>query len=71
MGDWLPWALLVLVGILLMAMPWRRPHPNHEFMLDMLRLLEDKDSNVDSCSLPLGRGNADAKYRPVSPDAHR
>jgi hypothetical protein len=71
MGNWLPWALLVLVAILLMAMPWRRPHPNHEFMLDMLRLLEDNDSNVAGCSLRLGHANADAKYRPVSPDAHR
>lgn len=40
MADWLPWAFLAFVIVLLMAMPWRRPHPNHEFMLHLLRLLE-------------------------------
>jgi len=32
-----PFALLVLVVILLAAMPWHRPHPNHQFMLELLR----------------------------------
>ena len=44
MADWLPWAFLGFVIVLLMAMPWRRPHPNHEFMLHMLRLLESSGS---------------------------
>jgi hypothetical protein len=46
MGAWLPWALLVFVGILLVAMPWRRPDPKHEFMLKMLQLLEEDESDV-------------------------
>lgn len=62
MADWLPWALLVFVTLVLAAMPWRRPHPNREFMLHKLRLLEDEDTNVASCSLPIGRpANTDAK----------
>ena len=44
MGNWLPWALLVFVAILLMAMPWRRPDPHHEFMLNLLQLLKQDDS---------------------------
>ena len=44
MGTWLPWALLAFVAILVMAMPWRRPDPHHEFMLKMLQLLEQDDS---------------------------
>jgi hypothetical protein len=52
MSNWLPWALVGLFVILLAAMPWRCTHPNHEFMLDMLRLLEDEDAAVlsGSCS---------------------
>lgn len=69
MSEWLPWALLVLVVMVLAAMPWRRPHPNHEFMLHMLRLLEDDNTSVASESLPNGRRpNTDAKHRPGSPD---
>ncbi len=42
MPKWLPWALLVVVVLLVAAMPWRRPHPNHEFMLEQWsRLRED------------------------------
>lgn len=46
MSNWLPWALVVFFVILLAGMPWRRPHPNHEFMLILLRLLEDEDAPV-------------------------
>jgi hypothetical protein len=46
MSNWLPWALVVFFVILLAAMPWQRTHPNHEFMLDLLRLLEDEDAAV-------------------------
>lgn len=42
MSNWLPWALLVFVALALAAMPWRRPHPNHEFMLHMLQHLGDE-----------------------------
>ncbi len=42
MPKWLPWALLIVAIILLAAMPWHRPHPNHEFMLSQWsRLSED------------------------------
>ena len=41
MSDWLPWAVLGFIMVLLAAMPWRRPHPNHEFMFHMWRMLED------------------------------
>src|ERR1019366_10281100 len=46
MSTWLPWALVVFFVILLAAMPWRHPHPNHEFMLNLLRLVEDEDPPV-------------------------
>lgn len=70
MSDWLPWALLVFVVMVLAAMPWRRPHPKHEFMLHMLQLLEDEDTSVAGESLHNGgRPNTDAKHRPGSADA--
>lgn len=40
MSDWFPWAVLGLLVLLLAAMPWHRPHPNHEFMLKLLRFLK-------------------------------
>jgi hypothetical protein len=53
MSEALPIALLVIVVALLAAMPWRRVHPNHQFILELLRLLEDKQpSSVDSSSAP-------------------
>jgi hypothetical protein len=41
MSEALPLVLLALVVAFLAAMPWSRPHPNHEFMLELLRILED------------------------------
>jgi hypothetical protein len=65
MGIWLPWAFLVFVAILLMAMPWRRPHPNHEFIFDMLRLLEEEDSDAANPSSSTGnRANVIASSSP-------
>jgi hypothetical protein len=32
-----PLALLAVFVVLLAAMPWRRPHPNHQFILELLR----------------------------------
>ena len=55
MADLLPLAYLALVTLVLAAMPWRRPHPNHEFMLDMLRLLEEEDSEPEGS--PSGTGS--------------
>jgi hypothetical protein len=51
MSIWLPLAMLALVVLLLAAMPWHRPHPNHQFMLELLRLLADEPlSSLDSSS---------------------
>ena len=51
MSIWLPLALLALLVALLAAMPWRRAHPNHQFILELLRLLEDEQPNsLDSSS---------------------
>ena len=55
MWNWLPWALFGSVAILLAAMPWRRPHPNHEFILQMLRLLMDEDTKTMSSLSSIGR----------------
>ena len=33
----LPLLLLAVVVILVAAMPWRRPHPNHLFMVELLQ----------------------------------
>jgi hypothetical protein len=49
MSEALPIALLVLIVALFAAMPWHRPHPNHQFMLELLRLLPDEPpSSLDS-----------------------
>jgi hypothetical protein len=43
-----PFALLAAVVIILAAMPWRRPHPNHEFMFELLRSqLEEEQTNLN------------------------
>jgi len=60
MPIWLPLALLGLLVVLLTAMPWHRPHPNHQFMLELMRLLADEPpSSLDSSSTgpqaPTGR----------------
>ena len=52
MSEALPLALLALLVVLLAAMPWHRPHPNHQFMLELLRLLEE-DEQTNSCDSPL------------------
>ena len=50
--DGIPFALMAVFVVLLAAMPWRRPHPNHQFMLEFLRLLEE-DEQTRSCDSPL------------------
>ena len=52
MSEALPLALLALLVVLLAAMPWHRPHPNHQFILELLRLLEE-DEPTNSCDSPL------------------
>jgi hypothetical protein len=54
MAYWLPWVLLCFVAVLLAAMPWHRPYPNHQFMLHMLGLLQDEDDKTASNSSSIG-----------------
>jgi hypothetical protein len=51
MAEALPFALLVFLVAILVAMPWRRPDPNHQFMLELLRLLEDNQTSSSDPSL--------------------
>lgn len=37
MNSWLPLVLFLVFLLLLAAMPWRRPHPNHVFILEFYR----------------------------------
>ena len=46
MSWWLPLALLAIFVLLLAAMPWKRPHPNHLFTVEMLERLADRDSGA-------------------------
>ena len=48
MSWWIDLAVLAVFILLLVAMPWKRPHPNHVFALDMLRLLADEDVEPQS-----------------------
>jgi hypothetical protein len=40
MSSWLALALLAIFILLLAAMPWKRPHPNHLFTLEILERLQ-------------------------------
>jgi len=45
MSEALPLALFAVLVLLLAAMPWHRPHPNHRLMLELLRTqLEDEQA---------------------------
>jgi len=48
MSWWFDLAVLAVVVLLLAIMPWKRPHPNHVFALDMLNLLADEDAEPQS-----------------------
>lgn len=48
MSWWLDLAVVAIFLLLLAAMPWKRPHPNHLFALQMLELLADEDSEPQS-----------------------
>ena len=48
MSWWLALAVVAMFALLLAAMPWKRPHPNHLFALEMLELLTDEDSEPQS-----------------------
>lgn len=71
MDNWLPWAFLVFVAILVVAMPWRRPHPNHEFMLHLLGLLEQDDSETPSVSSSTGSHATSIRQSSDLPSRHR
>lgn len=61
MTSWLPFALLIVFVVLLIAMPWRRPHPNHLFVFRLAESLPaaNEKSRADftvvssSCNGPL------------------
>ncbi len=36
MHDWLPWAMLLVIVLLLGVAPWRKIDPKHEFIFSML-----------------------------------
>jgi len=48
MSWWFDLAVLAVFFVLLAAMPWKQPHPNHIFALDLLRLLAEEDSEPQS-----------------------
>ncbi len=41
MRNWLPLVLLVIAAGAVLAMPWRRPDPHHEFILSLVSHLEE------------------------------
>jgi hypothetical protein len=64
MSEALPLVLFAVLVLLLAAMPWHRPHPNHQFVLELLRTqLEDEQAathdapvaNVEHREPPLSR----------------
>jgi hypothetical protein len=48
MSWWLDLRILIVLVLLLVAMPWKRPHPNHLFALEMLEHLADSNLGTDS-----------------------
>lgn len=61
-----PFALLVLAVILLAAMPWHRPHPNYQFMLQLLKShLADEPPGVQDSTA------GDRSWRLLNPCAGR
>jgi len=46
MSWWLALAVLAMLVVLLAAMPWKRPHPNHVFALEILERLAEKESEA-------------------------
>ena len=49
MSEALPLALFAVLVLLLAAMPWHRPHPNHQFVLELLPThLEDEQATHDA-----------------------
>jgi hypothetical protein len=66
MSEALPLALMALLVVLLAAMPWHRPHPNHKFMLEVLRLLEeDEQTNSSDSSLTHAQSTTREQLRSI------
>jgi hypothetical protein len=38
----LPWIIVAVVMLIVLAMPWRRPDPHHTYFLHLLSVLEEK-----------------------------
>jgi len=53
MSWWFDLGALAIFALLLAAMPWKRPHPNHLFALEMLELLTDEnpEHQSESCGV--------------------
>jgi hypothetical protein len=67
MSEALPFALLAVFVVLLAAMPWRRPHLNHQFMLELLRLLEEDEQTTSwDSSLTHPQPTPTEQLRPIS-----
>ena len=49
MTEALPSALLVFVVIILVAMSFRRPDPNHQFILNLVSLLDEEQTSPVTC----------------------
>jgi hypothetical protein len=48
MSWWFDLGVIAIFALLLAAVPWKRPHPNHRFALQMLQLLTDEDDESQS-----------------------
>ena len=73
MSEALPFALLVFLAVLLAAMPWHRPHPNHQFMLDLLQVLGDDEqvkSSDPSLTHPQSTNSKQLRSFPPSESNH-
>ncbi len=64
MTYWLPCSLTLIFFALLAAMPWKHPHPNHLFMLDLLDS-EIGGDKTNSQSLSQSRCSAETPARLV------
>lgn len=41
MRTWLPWILVAVSVLLIVAMPWRRPDPHHVFIFGLVANLDE------------------------------
>jgi hypothetical protein len=65
MSEMVPLAVFAVLVVVLVAMPWRRPHPDHEFVLELLRsrLRNEQDvstvreGNLGEIMIPVNGGD--------------